>query len=126
MLLWNEPPTQRIVQRAWELAGEAVRPADGSTIRRWTRSTFDLAQQLESTEDRYEVLRDGAVVATELHVRSPATRWYSQQQALHVYQEAAFAVKITQLQITELAKLDAGIIQEPDDSAIPGGSTIGK
>jgi ubiquinone/menaquinone biosynthesis C-methylase UbiE len=90
MLLWNEPTTQRIVQGAWELAGEAVRPADGSTIRRWTRSTFDLAQQLESTEDRYEVLRDGAVIATELHMRSPATRWYTQQQALHLYQEAGF------------------------------------
>ena len=90
MLLWNEPATQRIVQRAWELAGEAIRPADGSTIRRWTRSTFDLAQQLESTEDRYEVLRDGAVIATELHVCSPATRWYTQQQELHVYQEVGF------------------------------------
>jgi hypothetical protein len=90
MLLWNEPTTQRIVQTGWELAGEAVRPTDGDTIRRWSRSTFDLAQQLESTEDRYEVLRDGAVVATELHVRSPATRWYTQQQALHLYQGAGF------------------------------------
>lgn len=90
MLLWNEPTTQPIVQGAWEISGKAGRPADGSTIRRWTRSTFDLAQQLESTEDRYEVLRDGVVIATEMHVRSPATRWYTQQQALHLYQEAGF------------------------------------
>lgn len=41
-------------------------------------------------------------------------------------QEAAFAVKITQTQITELAKPDAGIIEEPQDSAIPGGCTIGE
>jgi len=90
MLLWNEPTTQRIVRGPWELNGEAVRPEDSSTIRRWTRSTFDLAEQLESTEDRYEVLRDGAVIATEMHVRSPATRWYTQQQALHLYEEAGF------------------------------------
>jgi len=90
MLLWNEPTTERIVQGGWELTGEAGRHADGSTIRRWTRSTLDLAQQLESTEDRYEVLRDGAVIATEMHVRSPATRWYTQSQALRLYQEAGF------------------------------------
>ena len=59
-------------------------------IRRWSRSTLDLAQQLESTEDRYEVLRGGVVVATEMHVRSPATRWYTQQQALRLYEEAGF------------------------------------
>ena len=90
MLLWNEPNSEGIVRGEWELAGEAVWPADGSTIRRWTRSTLDLAQQLESTEDRYEVLRDGVVVATEMHVRSPATRWYTQEQALHLYEEAGF------------------------------------
>jgi ubiquinone/menaquinone biosynthesis C-methylase UbiE len=90
MLLWDEPTLQRIVQGPWEPSGEAVRPEDGSTIRRWTRSTFDVVEQLESTEDRYEVLRNGAVVATEMHVRSPATRWYTQQQALHLYEEVGF------------------------------------
>ena len=90
MILWDEPTTHRIVQGAWELNGEAIRPEDGSTIRRWTRSMFDVAEQCESTEDRYEVLRDGVVVATEMHVRSPATRWYTQQQALHLYEEAGF------------------------------------
>jgi SAM-dependent methyltransferase len=90
MLLWDEPTPQRIVQGPWEQNGEAVRPEDGSTIRRWTRSTFDVAERLEGTEDRYELLRNGAVVATELHGRSPATRWYTQQQALHLYEEAGF------------------------------------
>lgn len=90
MLLWSGPSTQQIVQGAWELNGEAVRPEDGGTIRRWTRSTLDIAEQFEATEDRYEVLRDGAVVATEMHVRSPATRWYTQQQALYLYEEAGF------------------------------------
>jgi hypothetical protein len=36
------------------------------------------------------VLRGGGVVATEMHVRSPATRWYTQQQALLLYLEAGF------------------------------------
>ena len=90
MLLWDEPTAQQIVQGAWELKSEAARPEDGSIIRRWTRSTFDLVEQLESTEDRYEVLRGGGVVATEMHVRSPATRWYTQQQALLLYVEAGF------------------------------------
>ena len=36
------------------------------------------------------MLRDGAVIATEMHVRSPATRWYTQQQALSLYEEAGF------------------------------------
>ena len=77
MILWDEPTSQRIVQGAWRLNGEAVRPEDGSTIRRWTRSTFDLAEQLESTEDRYEVLRDGAVIATEMHARACHALVYS-------------------------------------------------
>ena len=40
--------------------------------------------------------------------------------------ESTFAVKVTQPQITELAKPNAGIIEEPEDSAIPGGCAIGK
>ena len=90
MILWNEPTTQRIVKTEWELNGEAARQEDGSTIRRWTRSTFDVVEQLESTEDRYEVLRDGVVVAAEMHKRSPATRWYTQEQAVHLYEEVGF------------------------------------
>jgi len=45
---------------------------------------FDLPHQLESTEDRYEVLEDGAVIATEAHARSLATRWYTQEQPMNV------------------------------------------
>ena len=90
MLTWKGSTAQPIVQGEWKLAGEALRPEDGKTIRRWSRSTYDLPHQLESTEDRYEVLQDGAVIATEAHARSPATRWYTQEQALHLYQEAGF------------------------------------
>ena len=90
MILRDEQATQQIVQGDWEPRGEAIRPEDGSTIRRWNRSTYDLPNQLESTEDRYEVLRDGEIIATESHARSPATRWYTQDQAAQLYQEAGF------------------------------------
>ena len=90
MILWDELTTRQIVQGDWEPRGEAIRPEDGSTIRRWNRSTYDLPNQLESTEDRYEVLRDGEIIATENHARFPATRWYTQDQAAQLYQDAGF------------------------------------
>jgi len=49
-----------------------------------------MIQVASTTEDRYEVLRGGGVVANEMHVRSPATRWYTQQQALLLYIAAGF------------------------------------
>lgn len=74
----------------WELSRETVRPADNALIRRWSRNTLDLANQLESTADRYEILINGQIVASEEHHRSPATRWYTQSQAIQLYQDAGF------------------------------------
>lgn len=74
----------------WELVAERERPSDGALIRRWSRSTYDRANQLESTEDRYEVVVNGEVVASEHHQRSPATRWYTQAQAIALYEAAGF------------------------------------
>jgi ubiquinone/menaquinone biosynthesis C-methylase UbiE len=78
------------LETKWEMTGEKTRLEDGALIRRWSRAWYDLAQHLESTEDRYEVIRDGQVIAEELHHRSPATRWYTRQQAIDLYQEAGF------------------------------------
>jgi hypothetical protein len=81
------PTSECAIRRIWvalQCSGE------GFNDKRWTRSTLDIAEQIEAMEDRYEVLRDGAVVATEMHVCSPATRWYTQQQALYLYEEAGF------------------------------------
>lgn len=63
---------------------EATLP-DGSVIRRWCRSWYDPATELESTDDRYQLLRDGRVVAEERKVREPAVRGYSRAaiEALH-------------------------------------------
>ena len=80
----------------WRLVREAVRPEDGRLVRRWGRTAYDPASQLESTEDRYEVLDGERVVASELHARSPATRSYTQAQAVAILGAAGFVdVRLT-------------------------------
>jgi SAM-dependent methyltransferase len=96
MLLWTEEPPAPIFTTEWSPWREAVRPSDGATFRRRSRSTFDMVQQLESTEDEYELVRDGRVAAAEAHARAPATRWYTQAQAVALLREAGFAgVRLT-------------------------------
>jgi SAM-dependent methyltransferase len=101
MILWVEPEDEeaaeweitgeRVTARDWKVTGERARPEDGSVVRRWSKGWYDLANRLEHTEDRYEVVRDGEVIASEYHMRSPATRWYTQEEALELYREAGFA-----------------------------------
>ncbi len=90
MVLWSGPADGTAVAEEWRVVAERTRPVDGRLVRRWSRSTFDPAAQLEHTEDRYELLRDGVVVASEDHARSPATRWYTQEQAVGLYRGAGF------------------------------------
>ncbi|MCE7983232.1 MAG: class I SAM-dependent methyltransferase [Caldilinea sp. CFX5] len=73
-----------------EWSRETVRPEDGATIRRWSRSRIDRINDLEHTEDRYEIILNGEIIASESHSRSPATRGYSQAQAQQLYTEARF------------------------------------
>ena len=70
----------------WEQS--AIRPEDGATIRRVGRSRYDPTLELEHTEDQYQVIIDGKVVAEELHRRSPATRSYTQAQARALFERA--------------------------------------
>jgi ubiquinone/menaquinone biosynthesis C-methylase UbiE len=74
----------------WYKLSEAARAEDGAVLRRWVRARYDHEQQLEHEENRYEVLKDGVVVRAELHQRSPAVRWYSQNQACELYAQAGF------------------------------------
>jgi SAM-dependent methyltransferase len=74
-----------------ESTTEVTRPEDGALIRRWSRSVYDHAQQMEDTEDRYEVIVDGVVVASEQRNRRRATRGYTQAQAIQLLQAAGFA-----------------------------------
>ena len=73
-----------------EFTREVARPEDGATIRRWSFVRFDPATDLEHSIDRYEIVREDQVVASEEHRQSPATRSYSQQQAIVLYKEAGF------------------------------------
>jgi hypothetical protein len=73
-----------------EFTREAVRPEDGATVRRWQYSRFDPETNLEDAIDRYEIVRDGNVIASEEHKQSPATRSYTQEQAAALYQKAGF------------------------------------
>jgi SAM-dependent methyltransferase len=73
-----------------EFPREAIRPEDGATIRRWQYSRFDPDTGLEHAIDRYELIKDGQVLATEEHNQSPAVRSYTQGQAVALYQEAGF------------------------------------
>ncbi len=87
MLLW-EPgdPTER----DWKLLAQADRPEDGTTVHHWARDWFDVDAQLEHTENRYELWHGDKMIRSELHRRSPATRWYTQAQAGALYQQAGF------------------------------------
>ena len=85
MKLWKEG-----FENKWRLTGEKVRPGDGAVVKRWSRNHYDKETQFEHTEDRYEVIKDGITIANEYHVRSPATREYSQQHAQELYTKAGF------------------------------------
>ncbi len=96
MLLVPAAPPPQMEWTDWVKAGRRQRPEDGATVRRQIRTKYDYAQQLDHTETRYEVVRDGAVVEEEMHARSPATRWYTQEQARQLYTDAGFGdVRLT-------------------------------
>ncbi len=73
-----------------EFTREVIRSEDGATIRRWSYVRFDSETDLEHSIDRYEVIHDGNVTASEEHHQSPATRSYTQQQAVQLYEETGF------------------------------------
>ena len=90
MVLWRGATPADGVWTTWYKTGERERPGDAAVVRRWQRARYHLREQLEDTEDRYEVLVGGQVVQTELHDRSPATRWYTQAQSLALCANAGF------------------------------------
>lgn len=68
----------------------AVRESDGVTFRRVARARFSPESECEHTEDLYQMIVDGEVVAEEAHRRSPATRSYTQVQARALFERAGF------------------------------------
>ena len=69
---------------------EVVRPSDGATVRALAREWHEPERRLWHAEERYEVVKDGEIVATELHTRSPEGRSYTQAQAIALYTDAGF------------------------------------
>ncbi len=104
MILWAGPAQTRKQAERWHKIAEQERP-DGSLVRRWTKARYDLELRLEHTEDRYEVVVEGKVVQREHYRRSPATRWYTQQESLDLYEQAGFlGLRLYQGFTTEPAK----------------------
>lgn len=87
MIFWQEGNP---IRTDWKLIAEAPRPEDGAVVRRYFRASYEVENQLQHTEDRFEITHDGQVIASEHHQRSPATRWYTQTEAVHIYQVAGF------------------------------------
>jgi len=83
-------PGEALDHTEWKLMAEKTRPTDGAIFRKFSLSRYDPAEQLEHTEDRYEKWMDGQLVAQEHHRRSPATRGYTQEQAIARYHQAGF------------------------------------
>jgi len=92
----------------WAVQAEAER-GDGVTIRRWSRERYDFDRRLLYEDNRYEAIRDGAIVATEFHGYSPAVCWYSQEEGLGFFERAGF----TDLRITAEDGFEPAT---PDDS----------
>jgi ubiquinone/menaquinone biosynthesis C-methylase UbiE len=74
----------------WACLAEKTRVEDGAIIRRWIRGAS--VDQLQHTENRYEVEIDGKIVTSETIRQSPALRWYSQDQAQQICETAGFNV----------------------------------
>ena len=87
----------------WRLANEETRPEDGALAQFYIRGRNDAETQLQHNESRYEITLDGEVITSEFHQRSPATRWYTQSQAVDMFEAAGF----------KDIKLFRGATQEP-------------
>lgn len=72
----------------FELLFDKVRPEDGATVRSWVREWRTPETHLWHTEQRFEVEKDGKIVANEEQRRSPEGRWYSQAEAVQLYEDA--------------------------------------
>lgn len=76
------------LQREWENA--RLREADGALLQRMGRVWYEPQTSCEHTEDLYQVIVDGDVVAVEHHRRSPANRSYRQAQARELFADVGF------------------------------------
>jgi ubiquinone/menaquinone biosynthesis C-methylase UbiE len=86
MEIWREGEP---LSTDWRGPREVSLP-DGTLARRWSRSEVDPETRCESSEDRWEIIQGGVTIAAEHHRRSPATRSYTQAEAVRLLQDAGF------------------------------------
>lgn len=92
---------------------------DGSRIRRTSRSRVEAGTRLEHTDETYELLRDGVVVATQHQVRSPAVRGYAPRDARAALEAAgfvdlAFFHEFTREPLREAERLFSVVARRPE------------
>ena len=85
MSLWN-PGDETYTE--WEKTAEDSE--NGWQYKRVAKSWFDPDSECERTEDLYQLIINDHVVKEEHHQRSPATRSYTQTQAMQLFQSAGF------------------------------------
>jgi hypothetical protein len=73
-----------------EWVKEAERASDGAIFCRVSRAWYDPENELEDTEDIYQLIINGQVVQEETHRRSPATRSYNKVQARALFESVGF------------------------------------
>ncbi len=95
--LWgNATRPAQLEWSTWRLVAERPWLEQDSQIRRFMRTRYDHAQQLQHEENRYELLVGGQVTHSELHRREPNVRWYTRAQIRHAVHSAGFAdVRLT-------------------------------
>ncbi len=87
VILWSEG---EVLEKDWKLLAEVTRPEDGAVVRKWSSFRYEVKEQLQHTQDRYEITLNGEVIASEHHRRSPAVRFYTQTQARTLFEAAGF------------------------------------
>ncbi|MBS0634771.1 MAG: class I SAM-dependent methyltransferase [Verrucomicrobia bacterium] len=91
-------------QDEWRLRREGQLP-NGNVVRVWEKPFFDLKQQLECAEYRYDILSNGKVIGTEFERLT--LRWYSQPQFAELLKRSGFsAIECFKGHSEEAAKSD--------------------
>jgi SAM-dependent methyltransferase len=85
MALWKEGDDLES-----EFTREAIRPEDGATVRRTSWSRYNPETQMDDTRDVWEVIKDGQVIESEIHEQVPATRSFSPEEAIALFEQAGF------------------------------------
>ena len=66
---------------------------DGALVRRRAVDRYDPITQLEHSDYIFEIVVGGEVVESERHVRSPATRGYTLEQASALFEDGGFQIE---------------------------------